>query len=257
MCDIPLFHRVGLLCFDQVLRSLSIALAAAVIVRVLHQHLFLAPLRSLVWMLAAVLVRDAILSVPSYTSHAYTAAWEWTLPVLLIFQIWAGLDTLLEIARLYPKLGRFMAPLYLTCLAVSVIVCCLILPLELHRLSGGEISLRLCFLLQRCIDTCIAGVLLLASIFLAGFPAPSKQPPRNLVLHTILLTLYFGGYAVLFLAENLTALGHAVLLERAQFLVVVLVYAIWAIGISQEGRRSEGWPRIKVIVLQSVGAAKE
>lgn len=203
-------------------------------------------------MLTAVLVRDAVVSIPRYDSHAYTLAWEYTLPVLLGAQLWVGLEALLAIARLYPKFGRFIVRLYVFCLSISVAVCCLILPFETRHILGAETVLRLFFLLQRCMDTCIAATVMLASIFLVRFTAPSKQPPRNLVLHTVLLTAYFGGYAVLFMAENLTALGGAAILERVQFILVILVYAVWAAGLSKEGARSEPWPEIEVVVLREV-----
>lgn len=208
-------------------------------------------------MLAAVLARDAIVSIPPYDSHAYTVAWECTLLPLLAAQVWAGLDTLLSVARLYPKFGKFAVRLYVICLGISVAFCCLSLPFELRRLTGAETVLRGFFLLQRCTDSCIAGTLLLVSLFLARFPAPSKKPPRNLVLHTFLLTAYFGGYALLFLAENLTALGGAAIAERAQFVLIVLIYAAWAAGLSKEGTRSEPWPQVDVILLRTVDAARK
>lgn len=243
--------------FDQTLRFFSIALAAAVIIRIIQQRLLAPPLTSLLWMLGAVLARDAIVSIPCYDSHGYTVAWECTLPVLLAAQVWAGLDTLLAIARLYPKFGKFMLRLSILCFAISVGVCCLILPFEMRRLVGGETVLRSFFLLQRWTDSCIAGTLLLASAFLAWFPSPPKIPPRNLVLHTFLLTAYFGGYAILFMAENLTALGGAAIMERTQFIIVVVVYAVWAGGLSKEGARSEPWPQIDVMSLRKANASKE
>ena len=208
-------------------------------------------------MLSAVLWRDAVVSIPRYDSHAYTVAWEWTLPVLLAAQLWAGLDTLRAVARLYPKFGRFVLRLYLSCLGISVAVCCLSLPFELRRLSGGEQLLRELFLLQRSVDSWIAVTLILVSVFLARYPAPSKKPPRNLVLHTFLLTSYFGGYGILFIAENLTVLGGAAIVERAQFVMILLVYAAWAAGLSKEGAHSEPWPQLDVILLRTVGAVRK
>lgn len=205
-------------------------------------------------MLGAVLWRDAVVSIPRYDSHAYTVAWEWTLPVLLAAQVWAGLDTLRAVARLYPKFGDLVLRLYFSCLGISVAVCCLSLPFELRHLTGGETLLRELFLLQRCIDSWIAVTLILVCVFLARFPAPSKKPPRNLVLHTFLLSTYFGGYAALFVVENLNALGGAAIAERALFVLIVLVYAGWAAGLSKEGAHSEPWPQIDVILLRTVSA---
>jgi hypothetical protein len=203
-------------------------------------------------MLGVVLVRDGVVSIPAYDTHAYAVAWAWTLPVLLAAQLWAGLDTLRAVARLYPKIGRFAVRLFLTCLAITVVVCCLGLPFELHRLRDEEAALRALFLLHRSVDSWIAGTLILVAVFFARFPAPLKQPPRNLVLHTILLSLYFGGYAALFFTENLTSLGSALLVERLQFALVVALYAVWAAGLSKDGETSEAWPEIDVVVLRTL-----
>jgi hypothetical protein len=245
---------VGLTAFEQALRLLSIVLAAAVIWRIVQQRIFAMPLSSLAAMLGVVLARDAIVSIPRYDSHAYTVAWEVTLPVLLGAQMWAGFDTLRATARIYSTFGTFAVRLYTACLLLSTALCGLSFPFELRRLSGAEALLRELFLLQRCTDSCIAGTLILAAVFPAVHRAPSQQPPRNLVLHTILLSLYFSGYAALFLAENLTVLGGAAMFERVQFVLVILVYAAWAIGLSKEGARSAPWPEIDVFVLRTIDA---
>lgn len=208
-------------------------------------------------MMMVVLCRDAVVSIPRYDSHAYTLAWEWTLPALLIAQAWAGLDTLTAVERLYRTFGSLVIRLYWLCLAISVAVCGVVLPFELRRLTRDEAELRSLFLLQRCVDSWIALTLILVSVFLACFTAPSKKPSRNLVLHTILLSAYFGGYAALFVAENLTPLGGAVIVERAQFVLVALLYAGWALGISKQGAESEPWPQIDVILLRSTGALQK
>lgn len=245
---------MGLTAFDQTLRVLSIAFAAAVIYRIIQQRIFAPPLNSLAAMLGVVLARDAVVSIPPYDSHAYTVAWEITLPILLCAQIWAGFDALRAIAGIYTSFGSLIVRLYAVCLGVSTALCCLSFPFELRRVTGAEALLRELFLMQRCTDSCIAGTLTLAALFLAVHRAPSKRPPRNLVLHTILLSLYFGGYAALFLVENLTVLGGAALFERAQFVLIVVVYASWACGLSREGARSEPWPEIDVFLLRTIGS---
>jgi hypothetical protein len=238
--------------FDQVLWLASAVLAAATIGRILQQRLFVLPLNSFACMLVIVLARDIVLSVPHYKTHAYAVVWEWTLPALLIAQAWASLDTLRAVARLYPKIGKLAARIFLSCLGITVIVCCLTLPFELHRVAGGEALLRSLFLLQRCVDGWIAGTLILVAAFFARFPAPSNRPARNLVLHTVLLSIYFGGYAVLFVAENLAPLGAVVTLERIQFVLVVFLYAIWATCLSRNGEQTEPWPQVDVILLKAV-----
>ncbi len=203
-------------------------------------------------MLGVVLVRDGVMSIPRYNTHAYTVAWEWSLPILLAAQIWAGLDTLKAVARLYPKIGNFAVRLFLLCLAITAVVCCLGLPLELHRLKGQEALLRTLFLLQRSVDSWMAGTLILVAVFFARFPAPLKQPPRNLVLHSILLSAYFSGYGLLFFAENLAPLGGISFFEHLQIVLLVLLYAVWATCLSRRGETSEPWPEVDVVVLRSI-----
>jgi hypothetical protein len=203
-------------------------------------------------MLGVVLVRDGVVSIPSYNTHAYAMAWAWTLPALLAAQVWAGLHTLKAVARLYPKIGRFAVRLFLACLAITVGVCCLGLPFELHRLRGEEAALRALFLLHRCVDSWIAGTLVLVAVFFARFPAPLKQPPRNLVVHTILLSLYFGGYAALFFVENLASLGSVVIAERLESILIIGLYSAWAMCLSKKGETSEPWPEIDVMVLRTL-----
>lgn len=239
---------------DHTLRLLSITLEIAVLLRIVQQRLLVSPLGSVALMLGVVLARDIVVSIPNYDSRGYAVSWEWTLPPLLAAQVWAGLDNLRAVARLYPEFGRFAVRLYLTCLAISGTVCSLTIPFELRRVSGGEAVLRALFLSQRCIDSWIAGTLILVSVFLAWAPAPANKPPRNLVLNTILLSAYFGGYGLLFLIENLTSLGGAVTAERAQFVLVICVYAAWAAGLSRKGESSEPWPRIDVFLLRAIGA---
>jgi hypothetical protein len=243
---------VGLSQLDGILWVVSSVLAGLVIWRIIQQHLFASPFRALGVMLGVVLVRDGVVSIPSYNTHAYAVAWAWTLPVLLIAQVWAGLDTLRAVARLYPKIGRFAVRLFLTCLAITVVVCGLGLPLELHRLRGEEAALRALFLLHRSVDSWIAGTLVLVAVFFARFPAPLKQPPRNLVVHTILLSLYFSGYATLFFIENLASLGSVVLAERLEYVLIVSLYSAWTMCLSKKGETSEPWPEIDVMVLRSL-----
>ena len=243
---------MGLSRFDHILWFTSAVLATLIIVRIRQQRLLVSPLNSFAWMLGAVVTRDALLSIPAYDTHAYAVLWELSLPFLLAAQLWAGYDTLRAVARLYPKIGKFAIRLFLTCLAVTVAVCCLTVPFELHLLQGGEKLLRALFLLNRSVDSWIAGTLILVSLFFARSPAPEKQPPRNLVLHTVLLSIYFGTYAVLFLAENLAPLGALAALERTQFFVVAVLYASWAISLSRGGEKSEPWPQLDVIVLETL-----
>jgi hypothetical protein len=243
---------VGLSYLDRALWLASSVLAGLVVWRIIQQRLFVSPFRALGVMLGVVLVRDAVVSIPSYDTHAYALTWAWTLPALLAAQVWVGLDTLRAVALLYPKIGRFAVRLFLTCLAVTVVVCCLGLPFELHRLRGEEAALRALFLLHRSVDSWIAGTLVLVAVFFARFPAPLKQPPRNLVLHTILLSLYFGGYAALFFVENLASLGSVVVAERLEFILIIGLYSAWAMCLSKKGETSEPWPEIDVMVLRTL-----
>lgn len=244
---------MGLSHFDQALWFASAALAAVIIGRIVYQGLFVPPFRAFGFMLGVVLARDIVLSISHYDSHAYIFIWKASLPILLAAQAWCGLETLRAVQRLYPQIGRFAISLFLTCLGITVAACCLGLPFELHRVAGQEALLRALFLLQRWVDSWIAGTLILVALFFARSPAPQRKPPRNLVLHTILLSLYFGGYGAMFFAENLAALGGVEIVERLQFSFVVLLYVIWATCLSAKGQQSEPWPKLNVILVETFG----
>jgi hypothetical protein len=207
-------------------------------------------------MLGAVVLRDVVLASLRYDSRPYILVWEYTAPVLLFFQVNAALQALRSVARLYPRAGNFAVRLFLLCLALAIAACCLGLPFELRHFSTEEAFLRTAFLMQRLVDSTIAGTLILVDLFLICYPAPPKQPPFNIVLHTILLSLYFGGYAALFFLENLVPLGSVQTAERLQFSLVVLVYLTWARCLSSEGQRSHAWPDVEVILLDQVEVAR-
>jgi predicted outer membrane repeat protein len=75
-------------------------------------------------------------------------------------------------------------------------------------------------------------------------------------VHTLLLSLYFGGYATLFFIENLTSLGSAIYAERLEFLLVIALYSAWAVCLSQKGQTSEPWPELDVMVLKSLAQGR-
>jgi hypothetical protein len=245
--------------FDQGLWFDSAVLAATIIGRIVQQHLFAPPFKSFALMLAVVVARDIVLAISGFDSKAYVLIWGWSLPVLLGVQTWAAFDTLRAVARLYPKIGNSAIRLFLGCLAITVIAGCVVVPLELHRVAGSELHrvaghvalMRAAFLLQRCVDSWIAGTLVLVALFFARSPAPLNQPPRNLVLHTMLLSLYFGGYGVILFVKNLVPIGAAQTqtMDRIHFSAVVLLYAIWATCLSAKGQNTGPWPQVDVIVL--------
>ena len=243
---------MGLSTLDNLLWFLSAALPIVIIARIVHQRLYIAPFDAFVLMLGVVVARDVVLACLHYNSHPYVLVWAYSLPVILVSQIYAGLQTLISVARLYPRFGRLAVRLFATCLALTLAFCCVGLPFELHRLGGGEALLRSFFLVQRWVDSSLAGTLILASLFLMRSPAPPKQPPLNLVLHTTLLSIYFSGYAVLFLVENLTSLGSAQTFERVQFFLIVLLYLMWASRLSLKRQRLVAWKETEAILLRRV-----
>ncbi len=248
---------VGLSTIDHVLWFLSAVLPILIIGRIVQQRLYRAPFDALALMLGVVVARDVLLACLRYDSHPYVLVWSYSLPVILVSQIYAGLQTLISVARLYPRFGRLAVLLFLTCLALTLAFCCVGLPFELHRLSGGEAVLRSFFLAQRWVDSSIAGTLILTSLFLMRSPAPPKQPPFNLVLHTTLLSIYFSGYAVLFFVENLTSLGSAQIFERAQFSLIVVLYLMWASCLSLKRQRPIAWKQIEAFSLRRVPTPTE
>lgn len=231
---------------------ISSLLAGLLVYRIFHLRLLSRPFKALALMLAVAVLRDFVLFTAPYTSHRYTMLWELTLPALLAAQIWAGYDTLRAVAALYPKLGTFAVRVFLACLAITIVGCCLGLPFELRRIAGHETLLRSLFVLQRWVDSWIAGTLVLVAFFFARFPAPVKQPPRNLVIHTVLLAAYFAGYSILFFAENLRPLGSAEMAERLQAYLISALYLVWAITLSSKGQNSGSWPQVDVVSVKRI-----
>lgn len=232
----------------------SAILPVLIIGRIIHQRLYAPPFDAFVLMLGVVIGRDVVLASLHYDSHPYIIVWEFSLPVVLVSQIYAGLQTLIAVARLYPRFGAFTVRLFLACLTLTVACCCLGLPFELHRLGGEEAFLRSFFLAQRWVDSSIAGTLILTSLFLMRRPAPPRQPSANLILHTTLLSVYFTGYAALFFFENLVPLGAMQVMERVQFSLVVLLYAIWTIRLSLKRQRTGLWTEVDAILLRKVNS---
>jgi hypothetical protein len=245
---------VGLSTVDQVLWFFSAVLPVWIITRIARQRLYIPPFDGLALMLGVVVLRDVVLACLRYDSRPYVLVWEYTLPVVLVSQAYAGLQTLIAVSRLYRRIGRLVVRLFLVSLALTLACCCLGLPFELHRLGGEEAVLRSFFLAQRWVDSSIAGTLILASAFLLRSPAPPKRPPPNLVLHTTILSLYFSSYAALFFLENLASLGSIQMLERIQFSFVVLLYGVWASGLSLKRQRLDPWQQTDAIVLRQVPA---
>lgn len=246
---------MGLSHFDQVLWIASAILPILIVARVIHQRLYTAPFDAFVWMLGFLVLRDVVLASLHYDSRPYIVTWEATVPLVVIFQLNTGLRALKSIAQLYPAAGKFGIRLFVLCVTLAGIGCCLGLPFEFRHFSAPEVFLRTTFVLQRLVDSAIAGTLILVAVFLMWCPAPPKRPPRNIVLHTVLLTLYFGGYGALFFFENLVKLGSAQVLERIQFSLVVFTYCVWATALSAHGQRGEGWSDVEVFSLERVNCS--
>jgi len=241
---------VGLSLIDHLLWFLSAALPILIIARIIYERIYVPPFDGFAFMLGVVVARDLVLACLHYGSHRYTIAWEFSLPVILVSQIYAALQNVVSITRIYPRFGKAAVRLFLGCFVVIALCCCLGLPFELHYITGESAVLRMFFLAQRWVDGCIAGTLLIACGILMRSPAPPRKPAANLVLHTCLLTIYFGGYSVLFFLENLAPLGAQQNVERAQFALVVFLYTLWATCLSAKRQRSRRWPEVTAILFR-------
>lgn len=195
-------------------------------------------------MLVVGLCRDLALLIPNYSSHAYTTAWEGSLPILLLAQSVAAIALYRAIADLYPRIGQFALWLFNAALALTALVCVALVPNELAHISRGEAALRTMILLQRWIASELAGGMILAGLFLARFPRPARKLPTNLITHAALLTGYFSVTAALMLFENLAPLGTQSVLEQLELATVIALYATWAFRLSRAGRASESWPAL-------------
>jgi hypothetical protein len=199
------------------------------------------PLNAFAVTLLVGVLRDIALSRIPYESHAYTVAWEASLPLTLGSHALAAVAAYAAIADLYPKIGHFAVWLFVSCLALAALCCCGTLPWELNRIGGNQAFVRSLFLLWRWVDGLAAGGLVLASAFLFRFPRPLKRMPSNLLWHTALLAGYFSAYSFAALAENLMPMGAAAWIERAQFAMVALLYAAWTLALSRQGEESAAW----------------
>ncbi len=227
------------------LHYLSIGLPVLILIRLVQQGLWrLSPYFGFAIFLLVGLVRDLILLKPDYETTTYSNLWKWTLPVLLIAQVVAGLTTYSAISQMYAGIGRFAIRLFAGCLLVAAIAGLVLLPVEVHRIGAAEAELRVLFLLQRWIASILAGGLMLAVAYLQRFPAPLRQVPRNIKVHAGCVAAYFSSYAMLYAIENACKLGEAQWAVVAQMAAVCLIYGVWAAGLSREGQVSKPWPAL-------------
>ena len=243
---------MGLTALDELL-WLGTALASATLVaRLLCGRLVASPLTGLAVMLTAGLIRDFILLLPPYASHLYAITWEATLIPMLAAQSWAAILVLRSIAALYPKISSFAARLFATFFGATAVACCSGLYFETRFLAGNELLLRSCFLLDRWVHSLLAGTLILTMLFFAYFPSPVRKRPRNLLGHTLLLTLYFSTYAIYFIAENLAPLGNMTALEHVKSAFVIALYVAWLCAISPAGKEVEPWPTVEPALIAAL-----
>ena len=215
------------------------------------------PYLGFAFLLAAALLRDSLLAVIPYDSHAYTVAWEATLPFLLAAHCFASSSAYRSVAGLYPKIGRFAVWLFTASLAIAAVCCFATLPWEAARIGGNEALLRSLFLLHRWIDGLAAGGLVFACLLLSRFPAPLRRMPANLTRHIQLLACYFAIYSAVCLVENLAPIGAAVWMERATFCIVAILYGGWTFGLSAAGERVDRWPEMPPEVLAHLNARSD
>lgn len=243
---------MGLTLVDQLLWFGTVLGSATLLLRLASGRLLAPPLNGLAWMLAAGLIRDLVLLLVPFASHGYAIAWEATLLPVLAAQSWAAILVLRSIARLYPKISSFAAHLSWIFLGVTAVACCSGLYFETRLLSGGEILLRTCFLLDRWVHSLLAGTLILTMLFFARFPSPVRKRPRNLLNHAVLLSLYFSAYAIYFIAENLAPLGRIAIFEQIKSAFVIALYAVWVCVLSSAGQEIQPWPELDPALLDSV-----
>jgi hypothetical protein len=238
---------------DRTLWFLTAALSAITLARILFLGIWRKqPLSSFALMLFISALCDVLLSRLSNETHAYTVAWEAVLPIRLTSHAWAAFATYEAVASLYQRIGRFAVWLFAASLCIAALVCCGTIPWELRQIGGIESFVRSMFLLYRWVDGLAAGGLTLTCGFLAFFPRPMKLMSSNLIRHTILLTLYFGAAAGLFLVENLAPLGGMVWLERLHFIFVGLL-----VSLSKRGQASEPWPELAPEVKDLISSQNE
>jgi hypothetical protein len=227
-------------------------MSASLLVRLWLGRLIAPPLNGLAVMLGAGLIRDLILVTPKYASHAYAITWEATLVPVLAAQSWATIEVLRAIAKLYPKIASFAVRLFSICFGASAILCCCGLYFETRLLAGNEAILRSFFLFDRWVHSLLAGTLVLTMLFFACLPTPVRKKPVNLARHALLLSFYFGAYAIYFIAENLAPLGGIAALERIKSAFVIALYVSWICALSPAGQEMSAWPPIDPALIDEV-----
>lgn len=245
-------YLVQLTFVDQLLWVGTAVTSATLLLRLVLGRLLAPPLNGFAVMLAAGLLRDVILLIPQFASHSYAVSWEVTLLPVLAAQSWAAFLVLRSIAGLYPKISSFAVRLFWTFFGVTALVCCAGLYFETRLLAGNEAILRTCFLFDRWVHSLLAGTLVLTMAFFACFPTPVQKRPRNLVNHTLLLSLYFSAYAVYFIAENLAPLGAMMALEYIRSTLAIGLYLTWLCVLSPAGQQIKPWPTAEPALLETV-----
>ena len=191
--------------------SLLFPTPAAIIVRMgTLGILFVAPYRAFGLMLAVGIMREATLWPLSYDPAAYAPAFEASLVVWLVFQVWAAMST-------YDSLARRRTRDFAAALSAALALAVLPLIFETPHIDGSKYELlRIVLLVYRWVSGGLAVLLI----------GPAITSTRKVQPHTWLLVCYFGQYAIVCLVKNLLPL-QVPMLDRFHLGVVAALYAGW------------------------------
>jgi hypothetical protein len=206
-------------------------------------------------MLLISLVRDAILWFVPYGTDAYGICWMATLACSLFGQALAAIELCHRLSSLYAKIGSFRYWLFGGCALAAAAVCVLVVPVEYRNLATSHIVLRWAFLVDQCVHSLLAGMLIFSAFFFQKFPPPLKKIPPNVSLHSKLLSLYLGSVVLARLADNFVPLKRAVHrggtgnlavdpVEAGHLALVSVIYFVYAWRLSENGELSLQWPKL-------------
>ena len=227
---------------DSLLWAVTAALPLLVVVRLAQVRLLTrAPYDGLAAFCLTVTVTDILhFWLPTSTAR-YTDLWEATLPAVLCAHVFVCVRSYQAIVALYPKIGRWAHAVFLLCAGVAGLLTLIGVPWELAHIQGAESGVRIWILILHFTDGICGGALVLLVLYFSRYPKPLQTLPRNLLVHTTLITSYFVSYSLIALLKNFTSLTDATMqtVHRAHFGFIAALYVAWLFGVSRRGENAE------------------
>jgi hypothetical protein len=157
---------------------------------------------------------------------SYTYFWLWTEPVLLLLQIGVAFEVHASLWKDYRTIARSARPLLVFSLLTAVVFAALPVSAELRGIGAVRLQtiMHFEFLAKRYISTVLAFFLVLSALlFLLVIRSSLKS---SLFRHENMLAVYFGIYAVAYLAVNI-GWKRAILVNNYMLSALTLCLIVW------------------------------